>query len=366
MQDEPVGIVPPEKVIAPEPAVAVAVPVQVPPRLFGVATTRPVGSVSVKATPFSATVLAAGLVRVKVRVDTPLMPIALGLNTLAIAGGATTTIEADAVPPCPPSVEVMWPVVLFWVPGAMPTTFTEKVHEPPAGSVPLARFTTEKPETEPMVITPVPHDPVKPFGVAIFKPAGSVSPNPMPVNATVLGLVTVKLSVVVPFSGMVAAPNVLVSVGGAITLRVAVDVLPGPLSVAVTVTLLFLTPPVVAVTFTLKVQEAEAASVPPVRLTEDDPAVAVMVPAPQEPVRPFGVATTSPAGKLSVKATPVSELVVFGLVMVKLNEVVPPTAIVDAPKDLVMVGGVPTLRFAEAVLPVPPFVEVTLPVVFVY
>jgi hypothetical protein len=37
----------------------------------------------------------------------------LGLNTLAIEGGATTLIEAEAVPPVPPSVEVTLPVVLF-------------------------------------------------------------------------------------------------------------------------------------------------------------------------------------------------------------------------------------------------------------
>ena len=39
---------------------------------------------------------------------------------------------------------------------------------------------------------------------------------------------------------------------------------------------------------------------------------------------------------------------------------------VAAPNTLVMVGGEATVRFAEAVLPVPPFVEVTAPVVFVY
>jgi hypothetical protein len=36
-----------------------------------------------------------------------------------------------------------------------------------------------------------------------------------------------------------------------------------------------------------------------------------------------------------------------------------------APKLLVIVGGAATVRFAEAVLPVPPLVDVTLPVVLV-
>jgi hypothetical protein len=154
--------------------------------------------------------------------------------------------------------------------------------------------------------------------------------------------------------------------GGEVTVMEALDVLPGPLSVAVTVTELFFTPPVVPVTFTLKVQEVVLARVAPERLTLPEPATAVMVPPPQEPVRPFGVETTRPAGRVSVNATPVSEVVVFGLSMVKLSEVLPFTGMEAAPNTFVIVGGVATLRFAVAVLPVPPFVEVTDPVVLVY
>lgn len=366
VQDEAVAIDPPEKLMLPDPAVAVAVPTQVPPKPFGVATTSPVGRVSVNATPASATVLAAGLVSVKVSAETPFGAIAVGLKALAIAGGATTTIDAEAAAPVPPSVEVINPVVLFCVPGAMPTTFTENVHEPPAGSVPPERFTTDAPEMPPVVMVPAPQEPVRPLGVATFRPTGSVSPKPMPVNATVaFGLVTVKVRVVVPFSGIVAAPNALVKIGGAVTVRVAVEVLPAPLSLAVTVTLLTFDPPVVGVTFTLKVHDAEAARVAPERLTVDEPAAAVMVPPPHEPVRPLGVETTRPAGNVSVKATPVSELPVFGLLIVKLNALVPFNGTALGLNDLVMAGAWATLKLAEAVLPVPPFVEVTAPVVFV-
>ena len=57
-------------------------------------------------------------------------------------------------------------------------------------------------------------------------------------------------------------------------------------------------------------QEALAASVPAERTTLDEPAAAVAVP-PHVLVR-FGVeATTSPAGKLSVKAMPLSATLVF-------------------------------------------------------
>ena len=52
----------------------------------------------------------------------------------------------------------------------------------------------------------------------------------------------------------------------------------------------------------------------------------------------MGVATTRPDGKVSLKLTPVSESVEFGLVMVMLREVVPPTGIDDAPKDMATVG----------------------------
>jgi hypothetical protein len=92
-----------------------AVVVSVPPQTAAVAfaTVRPVGSVSVNATPVRATVLAAGLVIVKVSEVVAFSAMLLGLNTLAIEGGATTLIEAEAVPPVPPSVEVTLPVVLF-------------------------------------------------------------------------------------------------------------------------------------------------------------------------------------------------------------------------------------------------------------
>ena len=189
----------------------------------------------------------------------------------------------------------------------------------------------------------------------------------MPVRATVgFGLFTTKVSVVVPFNGIVAAPKDFVTVGGEVTVRVAVEVLPVPLSLAVTVTLFTFEPPVVGVTFTLNVHEAALARVAPDKLTEPEPAAAVIVPPPQVPVRPLGVETIRPAGKLSVNAMPVSDTVLAaGLVMVKLNALVPFNGTAAGLNDFVICGGVATLKLAEAVLPVPPLVEVTAPVVFV-
>jgi hypothetical protein len=52
--------------------------------------------------------------------------------------------------------------------------------------------------------------------------------------AVVLGLVTVKLKLVEPFSGMLAAPNAFVRVGAATTVMEAFEVFPVPPSVEVT------------------------------------------------------------------------------------------------------------------------------------
>jgi hypothetical protein len=103
--------------------------VSVPPQTVAdaLAIVRPVGSVSVKATPVSATAFAAGFVIVKVSEVVAFKAMLLGLKALAIDGGATTLIKAEAVPPLPPSVEVTLPVVLFCVPAAIPVTLIENV-----------------------------------------------------------------------------------------------------------------------------------------------------------------------------------------------------------------------------------------------
>jgi hypothetical protein len=176
----------------------------------------------------------------------------------------------------------------------------------------------------------------------------------------------VNVNDVEPFNGMLGAPNALAIVAGAITVMLAIDVLPLPPSVEVTVTLLLFAPAVVPVTLTLNEHDALDASVAPASAAEPLPAVAVVVPPPQLPLRPFGVAITRPAGKVSVNATPVSVNPEFGFVMLNVSDVVPFSGMVVAPKVFVIDGGDATVRFAVAVLPVPPLVEVTAPVVFVY
>ena len=134
--------------------------------------------------------------------------------------------------------------------------------------------------------------------------------------------------------------------------------------------MLFLTPAVVPVASTEKVQDDPAAGdavrVPPARVMVPLPATAVIVPLPQEPVTLGVAATTTPAGRLSVNATPLRALNVLGFVMVKLNVLLLFNAMLMGLNDLVMVGGATTVTLADAVLPVPPLVELTAPVVLVY
>lgn len=104
------AIVAPESEIVLPPLV-----VSVPPHtaVVPLVTLRPAGRTSVNATPDSATVLTAGLAMAKPKLEVAFTAITLGLNALAIAGGATTIMLAEAAGPAPPSLEVTVLVVLF-------------------------------------------------------------------------------------------------------------------------------------------------------------------------------------------------------------------------------------------------------------
>jgi len=226
---------------------------------------------------------------------------------LLIDGGSKTARVADAVPPVPPSVEVTALVVLFCTPVAVLVTFTPKVQDELPVKIAPDRLIVFDPATA--VMPPPPQPPASPFGVEMTSPAGNVSVIPIPLSVEVeFGLVMVKLKPVVPLRAIEVAPNVLVIAGGATTVKLAEAVPPEPPSVELTApVVLVCRPAAVAVTLTLKVQDAPAAIVPAARLTLADPGAAVMVPVPHEPVRPFGVATRRPAGSVSVNATPLSD-----------------------------------------------------------
>src|SRR5258708_14939714 len=164
----------------------------------------------------------------------------------------------------------------------------------------------------------------------------------------------VKVKLVEPPRGMLAAPKALMIAGGATTVIVALDVFPVPPSVDVTCTLLLITLAIVPVTFTVMVHEVLEARVPLARLTVPDPATAVAVPPHPVLTSPFGVATTRPTGRLSVNAIPVSAMVLAaGLVMVKFNLLEPFNAILSAPNTLAMFAGESPVTLASACVPPP-------------
>jgi hypothetical protein len=245
----------------------------------------------------------------------------------------------------------------------MPETLIENVQEVLIGSVPPVRLMTFVPGTAAM--TPLPQDPACPFGVAITRPAGSVSLTATPLSAAVVfTLLMLNVSEVVPFSGILDAPNAVPMVGGPTTIRLMFEVLPLPPSVEVTATLLFLIPPVLPVTFREIVQEAPGASVAADKVTDDDPGTAEVVP-PHVLLKAFGVDITNPAASVSVNAIPVSEIVLpAGAVMVTVSDVKFVVEMLGAPNDETMLGGAATVKVEAAVLPAPPFDDPTLLVVF--
>lgn len=256
--------------------------------------------------------------------------------------------------------------MLFWTPIAAPFTKTENVHEALTPNVAKARLIVFDPGTA--VITPPPQLPVKPLsGANTISPDGSVSVKEIPFKGSGFtgGFATVKLRAVLPKNNSICeSANDFEMVGGASTIRVAEAVKPvPPLSEVMCDVVLFFVPADVPVTSTTKVHELRTAMVPPVKLMVLEPAAAVMTPV-QEPPKPFGVATISPGGKLSVNATPVRATVVLGFPMVNVKLVMPLLSGIEmAPKAFWIVGGATTVILAEAVFPGPPFAEFTIEVV---
>src|SRR5689334_7525116 len=137
---------PPVRLMLVPPDVADADPPQLLVSPFGVATTNPVGSVSLNATPLSGTVFAAGFMIVNVSVLVPFTAIVVGLNAFAIDGGATTVNVSVAVFPVPPLVEDTAPDVLVKAPAVPPVTFTANVQELFTAMLPPVRLMLVPPD----------------------------------------------------------------------------------------------------------------------------------------------------------------------------------------------------------------------------
>ena len=131
---------------------------------------------------------------------------------------------------------------------------------------------------------------------------------------------------------------------------------PGNASTEVTVEVVLVSRPTsreTAVTLTLNVQDAPAASVAPVIVTRLLPAVAVVVPPPQLPTKPLGLDTSKPAGKVSENVSPVRVRTEFGFRRLKVRLAEPPGRTVTLPKLLLSVGGFATNKVSVAVPPDP-------------
>jgi hypothetical protein len=186
------------------------------------------------------------------------------------------------------------------LPDAVAVTFTAKAHEAAEASV--APVNEMEDEPAPAVITPLEHDPVKPFGVATTSPTGKVSLNAIPPSGARFGFVIVKLKAVIPFTAMLVGEKFFVITGGANTTIVAEAVDPVPPSVEeIGPVVLVLVPTVVPVTLSVITHDAFVGNVPPENVMLLPPSAAVSS-ASQVLVKPLGVDITRPEGRVSVKA----------------------------------------------------------------
>jgi hypothetical protein len=242
-------------------------------------------------------------------------------------------------------------------------TFTERLHDPPAATDPPLKLTVpladaaENVPPQVLVATGVP---------ATCKPLGSASLKAAPVTADAFGLLIVKLSVEVPPTAMLVGANVLLMVAEPVTVSVAVFlVLPVPPWVElIGPVVLFFAPAVVPVTLTDKLQLDEMA--PTLRLIVVALATAEKIP-PHVLVAFGTLATCMPLGRESLKASWNSGRPKFGLLIWKLSTEIPPTAILVGENALLIVAGLATVSVAVLVavllvLPVPPLVELMVPV----
>jgi hypothetical protein len=175
-----------------------------------------VGNVSTKVAPVRATELL--LDNTICKVDMPVLgKIGLVRNDLLTAGEDKTVILAVAGVPFdaaagPVMVKSPAFMVLVLSPTVVPVTVAVTVHEPLAGIVPPV-----KPTVDPLAVFVPAHVPP---GAEVTKPAGTLSVNAAPVIATAVGLLSVMVSVDVPFIGTVEILNALL-ISGRATFNVA-------------------------------------------------------------------------------------------------------------------------------------------------
>jgi hypothetical protein len=216
VQFAPAARVAPVRLTTLVPAIAVMVPPsQVPTRPLGLDTSKPVGSVSEKASPVRVTT-EFGFVRVNAR---PVVPPGSSVRTfpklLVRLGGVATVKVAVAVFPVPKLEVTAW-VVLTLMPSVevMGTTMLQEL-------APAIEPLTKVIEPAASVTVP-PHVFVAP--PETVTPAGKLSTTPTPLTATPFGLVIVSVSVDVPPGTIFVGLNDLVIDGGETTRILSVSV----------------------------------------------------------------------------------------------------------------------------------------------
>jgi hypothetical protein len=175
----------------------------------------------------SVDVVVGVLVRVSVEVGVfvgvlvgVLVAVLVGVSVGVFVGvlvGVRTLMDAVAVFPVPPLVDVTGLVMLFFIPAVVPVTVTLKEQLAPAANDAPLRATVSG-----VVTVSVPPHCVEDALVTV-KPAGSVSVKATPFSPVpAFGFVIVKLNGVVPLKGMLAPLKFLAMDGGAMTTSVSV------------------------------------------------------------------------------------------------------------------------------------------------
>ena len=144
------------------------------------------------------------------------------VDSAGIAVAPLMVIEALAVEPVPPFVELTTLVVLFAVPGVLLVMFTIAVHVTPGLSVEPLKVIVDAPATA--VNVALGQFVVALAGDATVIPDGNVSVKLIPLSATrfAAGFPSVNVSVVVPPAFIDEAPNAFAIVGAPDTVSVAV------------------------------------------------------------------------------------------------------------------------------------------------
>jgi hypothetical protein len=204
-------IEPPERLMEPEPGAAVGVPPQVELKPLGLATTKPGGRVSVKATPVSVAKL-FGFVMEKLTVVVPPGRNLLGTNVLLMDGGAiTVSVAALLGLPVNASLLDTPDAVFVNTPAIMLVTLNVTVQLAPAGIVMLEKLRLEAPALKELGLVPVQVPPTAP-PAALMPRRRSVNAAPVRLMP-VLGLVNVRVTVEIPPAGMLAGLNALLMLG---------------------------------------------------------------------------------------------------------------------------------------------------------